>query len=153
MNLTIKQIEIMKVVVAGAAAGAATDLDQIIERLPYKTTKESLQFSLRALERHELVARSATEYRRGRVRRLIVPTELGHAVIGGTGRPAPGPQSAVAREAISLPQSSGLDDLVANSLQNERIDESGMLAEPEPLSLPELSFPEPQVSLEEILVD
>ncbi|NTX17943.1 hypothetical protein [Burkholderia cepacia] len=92
MNLTVKQIEIMKVVVAGNAADATwspADIDQILERLPYRTTKESLQFSLRALEKHCLIDRGATEHRRGRVRRLVAPTPTGSAVIAGTPRPEP----------------------------------------------------------------
>ena len=44
MNLTDKQIEIMKVV--SAAMPVAADLDQILERLSYRTSKASLQFSL-----------------------------------------------------------------------------------------------------------
>jgi hypothetical protein len=89
MNLTDKQIEIMKVV--SAAMPVAADLDQILERLSYRTSKASLQFSLRALERHELIDRAESENRRGRVRRLIAPTAAGIAVVNGTGRPAPGP--------------------------------------------------------------
>ncbi|HDR9086370.1 TPA: hypothetical protein QDB10_002261 [Burkholderia vietnamiensis] len=88
MNLTIKQIEIMKVVVAGNPDGP-TDIDQILIRLPYATTKESLQFSLRALEKHGLIDRSATEHRRGRIRRLVAPSAMGRAVVGGTPRPEP----------------------------------------------------------------
>jgi hypothetical protein len=93
MNLTVKQIDIMKLVVAGDD-GAAFDLDRLIECLPYVTTKASFQFSLRALERHGLLDRSThTEHRRGRIRRLVVASALGMGVVMGTGRPAPGPVS------------------------------------------------------------
>ena len=74
----------MKVVAAGAEGyqTAAVDLDQLLERLPYATTKESLQFSLRALERHALIDRSFAEHRRGRLRRLVAPTETGRQLHG-----------------------------------------------------------------------
>jgi hypothetical protein len=150
MNLTIKQIEIMKVVVAGVGA-ATVDLDQLLERLPYKTTKESLQFSLRAIERHGLIDRSFAEHRRGRVRRLIRATELGKAVVGGTGRPAPGPGAAVAAtEPIFTPEASTMPEPETASLPEEI---SANLPEPEILSLPELLFPEPVDVFEEELIE
>jgi hypothetical protein len=145
MNLTIKQIEIMKVVVAGASEGAAVDLDQLLERLTYKTTKESLQFSLRAIERHGLIDRSFAEHRRGRLRRLVRPTDLGRAVVGGTGRPAPGPGAAVGSAEI-LPEPQVTVEVEAQELSHN-------LPEPQLVSLPELSFPEPEISLEEIVFD
>ncbi|MEZ2310759.1 hypothetical protein AB6809_29365 [Paraburkholderia sp. RCC_158] len=158
MNLTIKQIEIMKVVVAGAAAGAVVDLDQLLERLPYATSKESLQFSLRAIERHQLIDRSVAEHRRGRVRRLIAPTALGHAVIGGTGRPAPGPGAAVGAAAAQVSGPSIKEDAPQVSGSAALIPELDMGAaevslEPQLLSLPELTFPEPQVFFEEEIID
>jgi hypothetical protein len=143
MNLTIKQIEIMKVVVAGVSEGAAVDLDQLLERLPYKTTKESLQFSLRAIERHGLIDRSFAEHRRGRLRRLVRTTDLGRAVIGGTGRPAPGPGAAVgSAELLPEPQ-------VSVEEQDQEVSQE--LPDPQLVSLPELSFPEPEIFIEEIV--
>jgi hypothetical protein len=175
MNLTIKQIEIMKVVVAGATAGAVVDIDQLLERLPYKTTKASLQFSLRAVERHGLIDRSFAEHRRERLRRLIAPTELGRAVIGGTGRPAPGPGAAVIdpdaassdRIAKTLSRKpspevmafyDGLAEKVSEELPAPPLSDSADLIpeldlEPQSLSLPELTFSEPQVFFEEEIVD
>lgn len=160
MNLTVKQIEIMKAVAAGQD-GAALDIDQLVGRLPYATTKASLQFSLRALEKHGLIDRTThTEYRRGRIRRLLVASALGMGMVSGTGRPAPGPQSSLASlveaeetpvpripvEAEILPEpevsvsemsgSEGLDFLPQSSF-----------------SLPELTFSEPLPLIEEELID
>jgi DNA-binding MarR family transcriptional regulator len=145
MNLTIKQIEIMKVV-AAATAAEPVDLDQLLERLPYATTKESLQFSLRAIERHGLIDRSHAEHRRGRLRRLVKPTDMGRAVIGGTGRPAPGPGSSIGTKSDE-PQ------FVASSDPRLMEEVTQDLPEPELLSLPELSLPEPVPFLEEEFID
>jgi len=143
MNLTTKQIEIMKVVAAGAIAGAVVDLDQLLERLPYTTTKESLQFSLRAIERHGLIDRSMSEHRRGRARRLVKPTDLGMAVINGTGRPPPGPGAAVGSRSEKI-----LPEPVSHG-KAEDLPVSEDLPQPAILSLPELTFSEPELVLEE----
>jgi hypothetical protein len=154
MNLTTKQIEIMKVVAAGAIGGAVVDLDQLLERLPYTTTKESLQFSLRAIERHGLIDRSMAEHRRGRARRLVAPTELGMAVISGTGRPAPGPGAAVGpRSEPVLPEPVSSSPEVETEISQDLPEPEVSLPEPDALSLPELSFPEPQVFFEEQFID
>jgi hypothetical protein len=146
MNLTTKQIEIMKVV-AAAAADAPVDLDQLLERLTYATTKESLQFSLRAIERHGLIDRSMAEHRRGRLRRLVRATALGRAVIDGTGRPAPGPGSAIGTKSDeNLPEPA----LVP---KEEAIPVSLDLPGPELSFLPELPLSEPVPLLEEEFID
>lgn len=69
----------MKQIIAGDGE-AAIDLDQLLERLDYKTSKESLQFSLRALIGHGLIRKGERELRRDRVRQTIVPTGLGKMV-------------------------------------------------------------------------
>jgi hypothetical protein len=146
MNLTTKQIEIMKVV-AGAPAAEPVDLDQLLERLTYATTKESLQFSLRAIERHGLIDRSMAEHRRGRLRRLVAATELGRAVVGGTGRPAPGPGSFIgSKTEESQPVPLVEKEEVAPEISLD-------LPEPELLFLPEVSLPEPEPLLEEVFID
>lgn len=138
MNLTDKQIEIMKVV--SAAMPVAADLDQILERLSYRTSKASLQFSLRALEKHDLISRAESENRRGRVRRLIVPTATGAAVVNGTGRPAPGPGAAIEshipaprvyarspemEEGIPQPVEIYLPELVSSEIELDFVDPEG----------------------------
>lgn len=81
LNLTKKQRLIMGVILEGNRAKDPSDfswvdLDQLLERLPYKTTKESLQFSIRALVNRGLVEKGDTELRRGRKRRTLRPTSM-----------------------------------------------------------------------------
>lgn len=80
MLLTSKQQSIMKQIIAGNDDDTAIDIDQLLERLDYKTTKESLQFSLRALIGHGLIRKAERELRRDRVRQTLVPTGLGKEV-------------------------------------------------------------------------
>lgn len=77
MHLTDKQIEQMKVICAGNTDGSVVDIDQILERLNYKPSKQSFQFSLRALIKKDLVMKGIRESRRGRERQTIIPTALG----------------------------------------------------------------------------
>lgn len=80
MHLTAKQCELLRVIGAGSdGAGDPVhcDLDQILERVRYCTTKESLQFSIRALIKHALIDKRGVEKRRGRQRVLIGITALG----------------------------------------------------------------------------
>lgn len=77
MHLTVKQIELLRIISAGNPDGSPVDLDEILERASYKPTKESLQFSIRALIGHALIEKKGTEKRRGRRRVLISATDLG----------------------------------------------------------------------------
>jgi DNA-binding PadR family transcriptional regulator len=88
MHLTTKQRELLRVIGAGNADGTPTDLDEILERVRYETTKPSLQFSIRALVGHALIEKRGVEKRRGRQRQVIAATELGLAYAGGK-RPEP----------------------------------------------------------------
>ncbi|WP_227012133.1 winged helix DNA-binding protein [Duganella sp. FT27W] len=72
MNLTTKQIELIRVI-----NEAPCDLDEILERVRYSTTKQSLQFSIRALIGHGLIEKKGQEKRRGRMRQVIQITTLG----------------------------------------------------------------------------
>lgn len=74
MNLTAKQIELIRVI-----SEQSCDLDEILERVRYQTTKQSLQFSIRALIGHGLIGKNGPEKRRGRMRQVIKITELGTA--------------------------------------------------------------------------
>lgn len=85
MNLTAKQIEILGIVIAGngkADGGRLIpcDLDQIIERLSYKPTKDAIQFSIRNLITKGVIQKAGTEKRRDRRRVLIAPTDLGKSI-------------------------------------------------------------------------
>lgn len=87
MHLTQKQIELLRVIGTRNEDGSAVDLDQILEKLGYQTTKQSLQFSIRALIAHDLIKKDAPEKRRGRTRTLISLTEAGEAMNGGMKKP------------------------------------------------------------------
>lgn len=82
MHLTLKQIELLNTIGRRNPDGGAVDLDQLIERLTYKPTKQSVQFSIRALIAHGLIQKDASEKRRGRTRTLISLTEQGRVMIG-----------------------------------------------------------------------
>lgn len=81
MKLTVKQLELLRVITAGPC-----DLDEIVERVQYDTTKASLQFSIRALVGHGMVIKSGIEKRRGRQRAVIEATALAHAVMAAPPR-------------------------------------------------------------------
>lgn len=82
MHLTTKQIELLRVIAAGNDDGSPADLDQILERVSYKPTKQSIQFSIRALIGHGLIEKLGTDKRRGRQRVLIGATPLGQHYVG-----------------------------------------------------------------------
>lgn len=77
MQLTSKQIEVLRVIAKGNSDGSCADLDEILTRVSYKPTKQAIQFTIRSLIEHELIEKHASEKRRGRMRVLIGPTVLG----------------------------------------------------------------------------
>lgn len=81
MHLTAKQIQLLGVIVIGNGSPGGQfepcDLDQIIERVDYKPTKEAIQFSIRNLIGKGLIEKVGTELRRDRRRVVIAPTENG----------------------------------------------------------------------------
>lgn len=86
-TLSTKQIQILVEVQKGSVndlgEAAPIDLDQLLERLPYKTTKESMQFSIRALIRRGMLEKAGNESRRGRSRVLYRLTDYGVKTITG----------------------------------------------------------------------
>jgi hypothetical protein len=72
-----KHLYVMKVLSLGNEDKSSVDLDQILERLDYKTTKQAFQFTLRTMIRHEWAIKLGMEKRRGRNRVLIGLTPLG----------------------------------------------------------------------------
>ena len=86
MHLTQKQLELIRVIGERNPDGSALDLDEILERLSYKPTKQSLQFSIRALIAHSLIQKDAPEKRRGRTRTVISLTKAGQ-IMNGTKKP------------------------------------------------------------------
>lgn len=77
MSLTTKQRAIMTVIIAGNPDGSFADIDEILDRLSYETTKQSLQFSLRALAAKGCIQKMPTEIRRKRSRVVYSATESG----------------------------------------------------------------------------
>ncbi|TSP13943.1 hypothetical protein [Cupriavidus campinensis] len=82
MQLTSKQISQLTVIVAGNPDESPVDKDELLERLPYETSKESLQFSIRALVKRGLVTVGAKEKRRGRLRATLIPTDEARQIMG-----------------------------------------------------------------------
>lgn len=80
MYLTQKQKKILKAIAEGNPDGTAIDITQLSERLDYNPSKESLQFSLRAMIGHNLIRKGEKELRRERFQRLLVPTGYGKQI-------------------------------------------------------------------------
>lgn len=72
-----KHLSVIKILCQGNEDGTLVDLDQLLERLPYKVTKESFHFTLRTLAKHGWAHKGERENRRGRNRRTIELTPLG----------------------------------------------------------------------------
>lgn len=73
MKLTKKQVDIILTM----SKMEQPDLDQILESIPYETTKESFVFSMRAMINKDLIKKEGLVFRRGKQRRLISLTETG----------------------------------------------------------------------------
>lgn len=72
--LSAKAFEAVRIVMRGNPDGSWVDLDQLRERLSYKPSKESLQFTVRALIKRGLIEKKPEEERRGARRRILAPT-------------------------------------------------------------------------------
>lgn len=81
MTFTDKQKDIIKTLNLGYERGHLLDLDELLEVLPYKTTKQSIQFSIRALIKKGLVEKGHTRQRSDNRyhRRTLGLTTLGRA--------------------------------------------------------------------------
>ena len=79
-----KQTIILNTVVKGNPDGTFCDLDQLLESLPYDTTKQSLQFSLRALINKGFAERGELRKRDGQHRTIIKPTYKGYQTVRTT---------------------------------------------------------------------
>lgn len=77
MLLTVKQLELLKIIKSGNTDGSLVDLDELIERASYKPKKDSMHFSVRALVAKGLMEKAGTENRRGRRRVLFKILPLG----------------------------------------------------------------------------
>lgn len=107
--LTTKQIQILKTIRAGAPAPDGgvdpIDLDLLLDNLPYVTTKESMQFSIRALVARGLIEKTAPTLRRGRKRVCYGLTVDGVEVL--TGKPSETPVAAAAATEGAPPSLTG----------------------------------------------
>lgn len=84
LYMTNKQIQVMKVILKGNRAEDGTwspvDLDELLERIPYETTKASMQFTIRYLIAKGCITKSH-EKRRSYNRAIYIPTEQGRSMI------------------------------------------------------------------------
>lgn len=84
LYMTNKQIQVMKVILKGNRESdgqwSPVDLDQLLERIPYETTKASMQFTIRYLIAKGCITKGQ-EKRRSYVRATYIPTEQGKSMI------------------------------------------------------------------------
>jgi hypothetical protein len=83
LYMTNKQIQVMKVILKGntdAAGWTPVDLDQLLERIPYETTKASMQFTIRYLINKGCITKGQ-EKRRSYTRATYLPTDQGKSMI------------------------------------------------------------------------
>jgi hypothetical protein len=84
--LTSKQRKLMTVVMKGNIDVKGDwiswcDYQQILDRLPYETSRESLMCSIRILRNQGWIERGGKELRIGRVRQTITPTPLAGRIL------------------------------------------------------------------------
>ncbi|PHM52412.1 hypothetical protein [Xenorhabdus hominickii] len=82
MDVTKKQKQIIRTIWIGIERCDPIDMDELLELLPYATTKQSMQFSIRALIKKGLVVKGGLKKRTtdGYNRVVYGLTELGSAV-------------------------------------------------------------------------
>lgn len=106
-GLTPYQLEILEAVRKAAAEGYDIDLDQLLDTLSWKPTKQSLQFSIRALIAKKMILKAGMQIRRGRKRVCFCLTREAEAVFDP--RSAAAPEEGVPGISEDLP--AGLEDL------------------------------------------
>ena len=88
MRMTIKQQQIIHLIDKAESEGSCFDFDQLLDGLEkhysWYTTKQSLQFSIRALISHEVIEKKPLSLRRGRHRVSFGITDLGRKILGKT---------------------------------------------------------------------
>jgi hypothetical protein len=85
-NLTDKQYRILTVICTGNGKDekglfVPVDLDELLDRLSYRTSKESMQFSIRALIKNRLVSKDY-QLRRGSRRAIYSPSKIARTTMG-----------------------------------------------------------------------
>ncbi|WP_051331778.1 MarR family transcriptional regulator [Methylocaldum szegediense] len=81
LRLTAKQMEILRLIRRGNPDESFIDLDQLLERLSYRPSKQSMQFSIRALIKRGLIEKKGLEIRRGAKRITFCLTPKGYRSI------------------------------------------------------------------------
>lgn len=81
MRLTVKQIELITVISRATQNGECLDFEQILDRINYETTKQSLVFSIRALIKHKMIIKKGFEKRNNRLIMTIEATPLGCSTV------------------------------------------------------------------------
>lgn len=86
ITMTPKQRQIMTVICLGDGKDEngqfiPIDMNQLLDRLAYETTKQSMQFSLRALKAKGFVTKDYCK-RRSAKRVVYFPTRLGRSMLG-----------------------------------------------------------------------
>lgn len=90
--LTRKQAALMKVIMAGNIDVKGNrvswcDYQQILDRLPYTTTRESLMCSIRILDNLGWISRAGKEIRDGRAKQTIEPTPTAMRILAPSKAP------------------------------------------------------------------
>lgn len=80
--LTPKQLEVLMVIAKKNPDGSDVDLDELLERIPYETTKASMQFTIRAMVEGGCITKTGRAARRGRKRTTLQATAEGAAAVG-----------------------------------------------------------------------
>jgi len=91
--LTTKQRELMRVVMTGNLDVKGNrvgwcDYQQILGRLSYETSRESLMCSIRILVNQGWITREGKELRDGRMKQVIAPTPLATRILAPRKAPA-----------------------------------------------------------------
>lgn len=90
--LTRKQTALMRVIMAGNIDVVGNwvswcDYQQILDRLPYQTTRESLMCSIRILDNLGWIDRAGKEIRDGRAKQTIEPTAMAKRILAPSKAP------------------------------------------------------------------
>jgi predicted transcriptional regulator len=81
MHLTDHQRDVLEVIFRGNTDGTFVDMDQILERVERRTTKQSMQFTLRSLIAKNLIMKHRRERRRLRSRIVYSPTAESYSTL------------------------------------------------------------------------
>ncbi|MBV6634379.1 MAG: hypothetical protein KI788_00560 [Mameliella sp.] len=80
-RLTKKQMQVLGTIVKGHPEDGLLDMDQLLEAIPYETSKNSIQFTIRSLITRKMIVKMDQELRRGRMRVVYAPTLRGQQMV------------------------------------------------------------------------